>query len=240
MRLIKKLMAFIVVCALIGGILYIPLNTKQGINFKVTTKKIPLYAKYCGFFYRDYQYRALSRDITKGISGDKEKVMAAYSWTINNIKRQPEDFPIVDDHIWDIIIRRYGVADQMADVFTTLASYSGHEAFFASPRISRYLVLSFVKIGEQWHMFDVYNNEALIITRGGLEDETPQGLTYGEALNEIDTELFETRIRRADKQKFIPRLIYETRKFIAKVKVLSQQVKDTVNQWKDRSQKNTT
>ena len=214
MRQIKKIAVFLVVCVLIGAVLHIPLNTKQGVGFRVTTKKIPLYAKCCGFFYRDYQYRALSRSITKGVTGDSEKVMAVYSWTVENIRPKPEDFPAIDDHIWNIIIRRYGLADQMADVFTTLASYSGYDAFFASPKVSRYLMLSFVKLDGEWRMFDVYNEKAFI-TDNDLELSTPHGLTYKEALDRIDRGEFKSRIRRADKQKFIPRVIYEIKKLFS-------------------------
>ena len=213
MRFVKKTAKFLLLCVLAGGILHIPLNTKQGVDFKVMTVKIPLYAKYCGFFYRDYQYRALSRSITKGIRSDREKITAVYSWTVENIRRHPEGFPIIDDHIWDIMVRRYGVADQMADVFTTLTSYSGYESFFASPKVSRYVVLSFVNIGGEWHMFDIYNKKAFI-SGDGLDAPAPSGLTYREALDEIDPALFEVNLtRRADKQKFIPRVIYESRRF---------------------------
>ena len=227
MRFIRKVVRFLIVCALIGGTLHMPLNTKQGVDFKVTTMKIPLYAKYCGFFYRDYQYRALSRDITKGITGDREKVLAVYSWTMDNIRRQPEGFPIIDDHIWDIIVRRYGVADQMADVFTTLASYSGYEAFFVSSKVSRYLVLSFVNIDKEWHMFDVYNEKAFIAGEG-LDMQTLHGLTYGDALGKVNAELFESCTRRADKQKFIPRLIYEIKKLYANLKIKVTDLKTMV------------
>ena len=72
MRLIKKILLY---TALIAGVLSIfnfPVTTHQGIDGVVEVKKIPLYAKVCGFLYRDYQYRALADSLTAGIAGDRE------------------------------------------------------------------------------------------------------------------------------------------------------------------------
>jgi len=212
MKTLKKTILFLLVLTFVILALNIPLNTKQGVNFVVTTKKIPLYVKTCGFFYRDYQYRALSDRITKDIKDHRERVAAIFEWTVENIKRKPEGFVIIDDHIWNIIVRGYGIADQMADVFTALASYAGYEAFWISPKISRHLMLSFVKIDGKWHIFDVYNKKSFI-EGDDLNALTPYGLTYNEALERIDKKYFKSGIRRADKQKFFPRIIFEIKKF---------------------------
>ena len=133
----------------------------------------------------------------------------------------PKGFPSIDDHVWDIVIRRYGGTDQMADVFTTLAGYIGHEAFFEGLRISEAeeaLVLSFVRIDNEWHMFDVYNKRPFI----SIEDltiPTPYGLTYGEYLESMDKTLFQRRIRRPGKQAPFTRIIYEVRKIFKSMRL---------------------
>lgn len=197
--------------AVIAVVFNIPTTTKQSINFAVTAKRIPFYVKLCGFLYRDYQYKELSRSITEGAEGDMDKIMAVYAWTIKNIKRQPEDFAIVDDHIWYIIVRGYGLAEQMADVFTILASYAGYDAFRFANGVSRNLVLSFVKIDDTWYMFDIYNKK-FFASEEDLKIPTPHGLTYGEHLKKIDKKYFNKHITRADKQKILPRIIYELKK----------------------------
>src|SRR3989338_4091547 len=103
MKMRKKISLYIVSLVALSLVLNFPLKTRQGVNGVVETKKIALYAKACGYLYRDYQYKSLSGDIVKGVKGDVERVMAIYNWTVNNIKKSPKGFQIVDDHIWDII-----------------------------------------------------------------------------------------------------------------------------------------
>ena len=114
--------------------------------------------------------------------------MAIYNWTVANIKRPPKDFPIVDDHIWDIIVRRYGGNDQIADVFTTLVSYAGYEAFWEKLKpagAERALVLSFVRIGKEWKAFDLYYNRYFLRDED-LGQPTPWGTAYNDYMRSID------------------------------------------------------
>ena len=214
MKLLRKAILFLAAIVTITVVLNIPVTTKQGVNFVVSTKTIPLYAKLCGFLYRDYCYKDLSARIIKGVEGDVNKVTAIYGWTIDNIRKPPIGFPIVDDHIWDIIVRGYGTSDQAADVFTTLASYSGYEALWkklATDKIPEKLIVSFVKINGAWHIFDVYNKIPFI------EDEnrklsTPYGAAYSDYLEGLDFSTFSLTIKRPDKQKIVPRIIFEVKK----------------------------
>jgi len=208
MKIIKKILLSLLLLMVVVVFLNIPVTTKQGIDFVVAAKKIPLYVKACGFLYRNYQYKELSGIITKDIENERGKVSAIYNWTVENIKKQPKDLPIIDDHIWYIIVRGYGVADQTANVFTALASYAGFDAFWTTSKISRDLILSFIKIDDKWHMFDVYNRRSFI-SKEDMNLKTPAGLTYGEHLERIDKSFFERRFRRADKQKILPRIVYE-------------------------------
>lgn len=217
-KAVKKAITFILICAAIIFTSYVPTTTRQGVNGVLFVKKIPLYVKVCGFLYRDDHYRTLAHNVTYGIKGDRDKVMAIYDWSIKNIRIPPKGFPIIDDHIWDIIVRGYGVDDQKADVFTTLASYAGYKAFWEKlclEKTSESLVISFVKINNTWCMFDVYNGKCFIVGKD-LLSTTPYGPTYGEYLNTLDKNVFKKEIKRSDKQKIFPRLIYEFKNIFTK------------------------
>lgn len=141
-------------------LLNITVATRQGINFKVYTIKLPLYLKVLDFFDRHYNYKALVRRITGTAKTDEDKAIMILKWTYQCIKPQPENLPVVDDHVWNIIIRGYGADDQSADVFTTLCNYAGMDAFynlvFTQDRNSC-IPLSFVRMGKKWVTFDPYN-----------------------------------------------------------------------------------
>lgn len=121
---------------------------------------MPLYIKIIEFLDRDYHYKELAERICQGCSSDDDKVLALFEWTHQNIKANiPKDWPIVDDHVWYIIVRGYGARDQFSDVFTTLCNYAGLDAFYtwvyAVNRTKR-IPLSFVKIEGRWGIFDPY------------------------------------------------------------------------------------
>ena len=147
-------------------------TTRQGVNFEVTTYRIPLYAKGIDFFHRHFQYELLARQITRGLPSDRERVLAVYEWTRRRVRTRPRGFPIVDDHVLDIIIRGYGEADQMADVFTTLSTYAGVPAFWRSvhPPSGRGadLVLAFASIDGRWAVFDVVHGYVFTRADGTL------------------------------------------------------------------------
>jgi len=126
-----------------------PVTTRQGIDYAVSARKIPLYIKLMQFFERDYYYRSLAKDITLHSANQKDKALKLFVWTARNIHRQPENFPVVDDHIMNIIIRGYGTADQSADVFTTLCEYSAMPGCFLtmrSPDGKEFLTASIISI----------------------------------------------------------------------------------------------
>jgi len=213
-KIFKKLTLCAVFVLLAIFVFNIPVTTRQGINGVVFTRKIPLYVKISGFLYRDYQYKRLSENITSGIKGDIDKINALYDWTIDNIRKPPVGFPIIDDHIWDIIVRRYGLSDQMADVFTTLASYAGYEAFWQklyAGKIKKPIVLSFVGIGDNRYVFDIYGRKGFM-SKEDLAAPTRYGPTYAEYLQMMSEIKLTPRTSRPDKQKIFPRLKYEFNK----------------------------
>ncbi|MFA5410256.1 MAG: transglutaminase-like domain-containing protein [Candidatus Omnitrophota bacterium] len=134
--------------------------TRQGINYEVRQIKIPLYLKVLDFMDRHYNYKSLTRKITENCKTQQDKVIKIFSWTYDNIKRQPGNLPVVDDHVWHIIVRGYGVDDQFQDVFTTLCNYAKVDSFFDyiyNNNKERRKCLSFVKLNDRWTIFDVYN-----------------------------------------------------------------------------------
>lgn len=176
--MIRKILIFFLILGIITVILNLPVTTKQGIDGIVRTFKIPLYIKIIEFLDRDYWYRILAEEITRGSVTDKEKVMAIFNWVIDNIHKPPKGFVIFDDHVLNIIMRRYGARDQMADVFTTLCVYSGVPAFWRFESLRKgerfhYIEVSYVLLDNKWRVFDVSRNTFFLNKDGeiaSLED----------------------------------------------------------------------
>ena len=171
LRVVGRVVVLACVGAGILSALNAPVLTRQGVNFTVSAKRVPFYIKAVDFLHRHYQYRLLAEEITHGLATDEERVMAVYHWTRHHIRPTPPGWPIVDDHILDIIIRGYGVDDQMADVFCTLATYAGVPAFWKNlkpvegvPTLS----LSFAKVDGTWAAFDVAHNLIFADQQGRL------------------------------------------------------------------------
>lgn len=135
----------------------IPLTTLQGVNHVVSAHTIPAYVKAIDFIDRDLQYRRLAPVVTSGAATDEAKAKAVFSWTRANIRDTPEGFPVIDDHIWHIIVRGYGQSDQKADVFTTLLTYAGVPSYFIFIGRKPELVLSLAKVDGAWRVADVAN-----------------------------------------------------------------------------------
>ncbi len=112
--------AVILVAVSIVVLAFWSLPTYQGIDHKVTRHTIPAYVKAMEFVTRHWRYRDLAHRIVDGRETSDDRVRAIYEWTRQHIRPIPANFPAVDDHIWHIIVRGYGSADQQADVFTTL------------------------------------------------------------------------------------------------------------------------
>ena len=103
----------IVLCGFIALFLFfnIETSTRQGINYQDQVLKIPLYLKISNFLDRHYNYKWLVGRILHDQKEESEKAKAIFHWTVSNIKRQPSELDIIDDHVWHIIVRGYGVAD---------------------------------------------------------------------------------------------------------------------------------
>lgn len=127
MKIAKNRIIAISVIILCIAIANIPVTTRQGIDYEVRVFKIPLYIKAIEFIDRDYHYKKLVGDIIKGKAGDKARILTIFDWVGANIATDiPAGWPVYDDHVLNIIIRRYGTSDQVSDVFATLATYAGY------------------------------------------------------------------------------------------------------------------
>lgn len=135
-------------------------TTRQGMNYQVSERTLPLYVKAIDFLHRHYAYRHVVDTIVERSASDHARLLAIFEWTRRQIRPTPADWPIVDDHILHIIIRGYGTSDQMADVFTTLLVYAGVPAFWKVvwlPQESKPLILSFARVQGRWIVCDVAN-----------------------------------------------------------------------------------
>jgi len=207
-------------------------STRQGVNFAVSRHSVPLYVKVLDFLHRDAHYRLLARQITAGVSSDQARVLAVFDWTRRHIRPTPKGWPIVDDHILDIIIRGHGVEDQMADVFCTLTTYAGAPAFWKPLRDAPEgagLVLSFAKTEGAWRVFDVAHGVAFRDPDGQLvavetllatpllsdaaADPVPADLSYAAYFERLQPFTVPDPLR-AEQQMPWPRLAFELRRIL--------------------------
>lgn len=152
-------------------------TTRQGINWKVYEKKIPLYLKSLEFITRYFQTRHLAKEITYNISQPDDKLLALFQWTIDHIRPTPKELPTIDDHPWHIMVRGYGETDQMNDIFSILSSYAGFRSFFdillGTDEKDKHR-MAFVERAGSWRAFDVCHGVTFGTERGegwaSLED----------------------------------------------------------------------
>ncbi len=212
---------------------WMPASTRQGVNFQVRTVQIPLAVKGMDFLVRDWKYRAAAAEITAGQRSPDEKILAIYAWTREHIRRQPQEWPVIDDHILHIMIRGYGISDQMADVFTTLCAYAGVPAYWRLVRVSPNkgaLVLSFARAERGWITLDLSNGVIFRDAAGALVpsaalpaspelvsrvvgDRTVDGVPYADYLNAIG-DVTPPSPMRSELQMPGRRLVYELRRLV--------------------------
>lgn len=202
---ISALMSLVIVVAALGA----PASTRRGVGHVVTTREVPLYLKSLDFVDRDLNYRALARSITAGSATDEARTVAVFLWTRDNIRDVPDWVPLVDDHVWHIIVRGQGTNDQTADVFTTLVVYAGVPAYWVFNRSGRGpRVVSLAKIDGAWRVFDVHGGRIFRGPAGALMtvDEVMQMGIFGVAIPPPPSLL------RAELQMLGPRLLFEARR----------------------------
>jgi hypothetical protein len=209
--------------------LNVTVTTRRGINYQWATIKMPLYLKILDFFDRHYNYRELVRKITKNEDNGEKKVMKIFSWTYHNIRKQPQELPVIDDHVWHIIVRGYGVSDQSSDVFTTLCNYAGMNAFYSyvyTESRKQRIPLSFVRLRGKWTVFDPYRGVYFEDKRNNLADikaisskdfiiksiGKPPDFNYRNYLDNLPS-INAVGLRKASIQSPLRRLIFELKKW---------------------------
>ena len=158
-------------CGAVGlGLAQWPLTTRQGINGTVFTTAIPLWVKGAEFLIRDHHQRRLAREISAGATTPQEKVMTIFHWTHRHIRPQPRSWPVIDDHVYAVIVRGYGTADQSADVLTTLCAYAGIPATLMKleDAAGQRLYLGVVRLNGRWCPLDPYHGVYFQDSAGAL------------------------------------------------------------------------
>lgn len=185
-----------------------PSTTRQAVGPELTIRRIPRYLKMLEFAYRHYRYRELAREITRATSSDMERATAVFDWTRTHIRRSPPDWLVREDHTLNVILRGHGVEYQIAEVFSTLATYAGIPSFcrWAVPRgVNSTALLCFLSIQNRWTVFDVVNRVVFRDKDGSLR----------EARELVpDVKLPPARPLQAELQMPWPRLRYETRRAV--------------------------
>ena len=146
-------------------------TTGYGVDYKVSRMNLPLYLKVLNFYDRHFNYKWLVKQITGHLDTREDKILRLFHWTYETIKPQPESLPVMDSHVWDVYVRRYGVSDNFHDLFSTLCNYIGTDAFFTmlySKDTDGRITLSFVKTKRGWAMFDPFNGIYFRNDTGGL------------------------------------------------------------------------
>lgn len=172
MKLLRTIIKYLLIAAVVIAVLNIPLTTRYGVDGIQHVKKIPLYAKACGFLYRDWAYRDIVKDIVKGERDETKRALAILDWVNSNIMfGVPKGVRLVDDHPLNIIIRQYGGGDQLEDVFTILCAYAGMKSGMArcyEPGTDSYIMLSFVEADGRWLVFNAKHGRYFINADKGV------------------------------------------------------------------------
>lgn len=166
----KAAIAAVALIAL-GWLTTLPSTTRQAINYQLREIRIPLYLKTIDFLDRHLNYRWTVDQITSRTMSDDQKVEEIFQWTIRRISRQPKELPIIDDHVWHIIVRGYGVPDQMVDVFATISNYAGLKAFIlylegSGNALPDKICLGAVYFNGAWHICDLHQKTEFVNGQG--------------------------------------------------------------------------
>jgi len=143
----------------------------QGNNKKIYQYKIPLYLKVLNFFDRHFNYVWLVESIIGNTKNDEEKFLKLLEWMVGHIKKQPENLPIIDEHVWSVIVRRYGNIGNFNDVFSTLCNYAGINSFLKVIKTKKIMtVITLTHIEKKWVVADPYNGVYFRNKKGDIAD----------------------------------------------------------------------
>lgn len=151
-KVYTRLLSIAIALILIICVLNISVATKQAINGKVSAIKLPLYLKILDFMDRHYNYKNLVANILAGTRNENDKAVKIFNWVVSHVQKKPKELPVIDDHPLNILIRGYGMQDQLEDIFTILCTYAGMDSIFKSFKNSSGDVyyVSLIKINGRW------------------------------------------------------------------------------------------
>lgn len=147
-----KLLSIATALILIICVLNISVVTKQCINGQLSEIKLPLYLKILDFMDRHYNYKNLVVNILAGTRDENDKAVKIFDWVVSHVQKKPRELSVIDDHPLNILIRGYGMQDQLEDIFTILCTYAGLDAIFKSFKnhSGGVYYVSLIKINGRW------------------------------------------------------------------------------------------
>ena len=170
---IVRLVAGTCAIAVLATVALWPVETRHGVYYEWTSTTIPLYEKAINFVSRDLQVRRVLDDVVGNESDPQRKVVRLFHWVRANVRPTPEGFPVVDDHILNILIRGYGAQDQRTEAFALLSTYAGMPAAYVlekGPDGVTDFHLAVVQVEDDLYLFDVVNGIAFQDSTGALVD----------------------------------------------------------------------
>jgi hypothetical protein len=150
-----------------------PVTTRFGVNYEWSSRRSPLYEKAIHFVSRDLETRRLAKEIAGGSLSDEERILKVFVWVSDNIQPAPDGFPVIDDHVLNVLIRRYGRPDQRTEAFGLLAASVGFHAStvkLAPEGTTQGIMLSLIRSGSKTWVFDVVNRLIFRNDQGDLAD----------------------------------------------------------------------
>jgi hypothetical protein len=148
-----------------------PVTTSEGVNFRVSLKKLTLFEKAVAFVDRDLEMYRMTREIAGEDGVPEQRLLRMYRWVTENIQSVPPGIPVVDNHVLYIFVRRYGTIDQRAEALAALASYDGMPAStigLGKDPNRRPVQLTAVQLGNRIVLFDVNNRLVFRAASGEL------------------------------------------------------------------------
>lgn len=139
---------------------FIPCKSSEAVGSEESKIDLSCGEKAIRFWLRHRDLKRMVAEASQGETDPQRRVLNLLEWTRKTVRPVPLGLPVIDDHIPYVVLRRYGTEYQLAEVFTTLAFYAGHES-----RWDRYtpsgadaaVALSFVRSERSWWVFDVRN-----------------------------------------------------------------------------------
>jgi hypothetical protein len=220
---------------LLGIITHWPVQTRVGVDYEWSERPILFYEKVTNFFSRHFQTKYLVSNLLEEVDYPEDQVQLLFAWSRDHIRSTPPGFPVVDDHVWHIIVRGYGATDQRTEAFALLASYAGYPATVGVMRIpgtASGLIVALVKIDQLVHVFDVERGIVFLDEDGQLIDaarlatapEVVRSITNGVEIAGRSYEHYvpsllnlDLTFNRMELQKPWPRLKYETFQFVGRI-----------------------